>query len=256
MPSIFDVPALYDIVLPHAADDLAREVQSISALLAQRGIAQGRILELACGTCPHGRLLARHGHAVTGVDRSSAMLAQAQRRASMEQVALELVQADLLDFSLNSTTFDAAIFMYETFPMITEYADLLSHFAAVRAVLKHGGLYIVDLDARKHGVGVGTGEWGRRTIVLANGNVDVWHEDFPGDWVHGTSLMAMHCRAVIDGTRYATDDLWRLRVYSPWELAVIMRTIPDWHLNGFFSWRDLSTDIAPQQHYWMVLEAV
>lgn len=255
MPSIFDVPVVYDLVMPHAPDDLIGEVESITTLLARHGIAHDHILELACGTCPHGQLLTQRGYTVTGLDRSLVMLAEAQRRAATEQVTLHLVHADAIDFCFGHDTFDAAIFMYETFPMITEYDDLLCHFAVVRTVIKHGGLYIIDLDARKHGVGASYGEWGRRTITLPNGSVDVWHEDFPGDWVQGTSLMAMHCRGINDGITYATDDLWRLRVYSPWELTIILRTVPGWKLNGFFSWRDLSVDIAPQAHYFMMLQA-
>ncbi|MDP9314206.1 MAG: class I SAM-dependent methyltransferase [Chloroflexota bacterium] len=256
MPSVFDVPLLYDIVLAHAPDELATEVHSLDQLLTQHGVACGSILELACGTCPHGIGLAQRGYAVTGLDRSSMMLHAAQRRAGDARVSLELVQADVIDFGLETSSFDAAIFMYETFPLITEYDDLLHHFAAVRKVMRHGGLYVIDLDARKHGVGASYGEWGRKTISLPNGSVQLWHEDFPGDWVQGTSVMALHCRATIDGSVYATDDLWRLRVYSPWELRVLMRTISDWQVNGFYSWRDLRTEIAEDSHYWMVLEAV
>jgi len=182
------------------------------------------------------------------------MLREAQRRAAAAHVSLDLVQGNVVDFRSDIGSFDAAIFMYETFPLLTEYDDLLRHFGAVRNVMKVGGVYLVDLDARKHGVGVNTGEWGRRMITLPNGSVEVWHEDFPGDWVQGTSVMAMHCRATLSGVEYETDDLWRLRVYSPWDLTVLMRTVPNWKLNGFFSWRDLSTDIGQEEHYWMVLE--
>jgi hypothetical protein len=133
--------------------------------------------------------------------------------------------------------------------------DIVSHFRAVRRHMRPGGLYIVDLDPRKHGVGVSTEEWSRKTLSLRNGSVEVWNRDFPGDWVEGTSHMVMHCRILLDGVTYETADEWRLRVYSPRDLRVLVRTLEDWTLGGFCSWRDLSSDIANEEHYWMVLEA-
>ena len=49
MPSIFDVPELYDVVLAHAPDALVTEAASVEQLLAQRGVGRGGVLELACG---------------------------------------------------------------------------------------------------------------------------------------------------------------------------------------------------------------
>lgn len=255
MHSIYDFPAVYDFVMAREPTQVPAEADSIHALLAGRGVAQGRILELAYGASAHGILLAQRGHHVTGVDRSSAMLGAARRRAADAGVQLALVQADIIDFDLRVEPFDCAIFMYETFPVITAYDDILSHFAAVRRHLRTGGLYIIDLDVRKHGVGATSGEWGRRTIPLPNGQVEIWHEDFPGDWVQNTSHLVLHGRLELDGQVYETVDEWRLRVYNPWDLKIFVQTLPDWQLDGFYSWRDLSTGIAEEAHYWMVLEA-
>ncbi|HEY3229646.1 MAG TPA: methyltransferase domain-containing protein, partial [Roseiflexaceae bacterium] len=255
MGSIYDFPDVYDVVMHRAHGVLEAEVRSVQALLARRGVTQGRILELACGACVHGIPLAQAGCAVAGLDRSAAMIEAAARRAAAAGVSIELFQGDVIDFSLSTDPFDAAIFMFETFPVITEYADLTSHFRAVRRHLKPGGLYIVDLDARTHGVGTESGEWGRKTIPLPNGSVELWHEDFPGDWVRGTSHLVFHSRITLDGFVHETIDDWHLRVYSPWDLAVLVRTLEGWNLCGFYTWRDLSEDIANEAHYFMVLEA-
>jgi hypothetical protein len=195
------------------------------------------------------------GYRVTGIDRSEAMLAEAARRADAAGVALELARADIIDFSLNSSPFDAALFLYETFPVLTAHDEITRHFRAVRCHLKAGGLYVIDLDARKHGVGTSAGEWGRKTLPIPGGSVEVWHEDFPGDWVQGTSHMTLHTRICRGSATIETVDDWRLRVYSPWELSVLVRTLEGWTLRGFVSWRDLSPDIADEQHYFLVLEA-
>lgn len=255
MYSIYDFPEVYDVVLQHSPEVIAAEVASIEGLLARHGVTRGHALELACGTCPHGILLARHGFAVTGVDRSPAMLAAAARRATEAGASLRLVQGNIVDFALDIEPVDVALFMFETFPVITAYDDLVSHFCAVRRHMRPGGLYIIDLDPRKHGVGVSAEEWGRKTLSLLNGSVEVWNEDFPGDWVEGTSHLVLHCRILLGGVTYETADEWRMRVYSPWDLRVLVRTLEGWTLGGFCSWRDLSPDIANEEHYWMVLEA-
>lgn len=253
--SIYDFPDVCDIIFQRPAEVVAVEVHSIAQLLAHHSMTGGRILELACGACPHSILLAQQGFAVTGLDRSTAMLKTAADRAAAARVTLDLVQGDIIDFNLNGKTFDAVIFMFETFPVITAYEDIVNHFRAVRGHLRSGGLYIIDLDARKHGVGTTTAEWGRQTLLLPNGSVEMWHEDLPGDWVQGTSHLVLHCRITIAGKVYETTDDWRLRVYSPWDLTVLVQTLAGWSLKGFFSWRDLSPDIGNERHYFMVLEA-
>jgi hypothetical protein len=255
MKSLYDFPEIYELVLARAPGVIESEVASIQQLLAQRNMQQARILELACGACAHGLLLAQAGCHVTGVDRAPAMLQMAEQRAAVAGIQLDLFQGDIIDFDLTSAPFDAIIFMYETFPVITEYAALVQHFAAVRRHIKPHGLYIIDLDARKHGVGIASGEWGRRTLTVAQGTVETWNEDLPGDWVAGTSHMILHCRITLDGITQPTRDDWRLRVYSPWDLRVLLKTIAGWQLDGFYTWNELQQTIAGEDHYFMVLEA-
>ena len=254
MGSIYNFPDIYDAVLQRSPEVIEAEVASIRKLLADRGITKGRILELACGACPHGIRLARQGFSVTGIDRSRQMLDAARQRAALAGVELDLVEGDVVDFSLDTASFDCAIFMFETFPLITEYDDIVRHFRAVRRHLKRGGIYIIDIDAHRHGVGTSYRVWGQKTIPLENGSVEVWHEDFPGDWVRGTSHLVMHCRILLGTALHETADEWKIRVDSPWNLAVLVNSLPDWSLTGFFSWRDLSKEIEKEEHYFMVVE--
>lgn len=254
--SLFDFPEIYAVVMARPADIIAQEVTSVERLLAQQGVPQGRILELACGTAAHGLPLAERGHMVCGLDRSPAMLAAAHRRAAAANVPLALYEADVVEFDLPEANFDCALFLYETFQLLTEYADLVSHFAAVRRHLKPGGLYIIDLSPCRHGVGRDAGEWGRQTLALPNGYVETWNHDNPGDWIHGTSHLVVHCRIEQAGRSWDTVDDWRLRMYSPWELTVLVRTLAGWVLDGFYHWRDLSANIVDADHYWMVLRTV
>lgn len=255
MKSIFDFPDLYDVVLRASAEQIETEVNSIRRLLAERGITKGRILELACGTCAHGIPLAQGGLSVTGIDINPNMLEAAKGRAESAGVEIEHFRGDIVDFNLDTEPFDCAIFMAETFPIITAYEDIESHFQSVRRHLKKGGVYIIDLDAQsKIRKPDETGIWGEKTVPLDNGYVEVWHEDFPGDWVFGTNRLIMHCRIHRGDAVDETADDWRLRYYSPWLLSVLVKTLEGWSLQGFFSRRDLSQDIAAETHYFMVVQ--
>lgn len=254
--SIYDFPNVYDIVLRAPLEQIETEVSSIRGLLAARGIERGRILDLACGTCAHGIRLAQHGFAVTGIDISTPMLVAAKQHAACAGIEIDFVQADILDLDLDVEPFDCAIFMAETFPLITEYTDLVRHFRSLERHLKPGGLYVVDIDAHRRGVGTTYQIWGEKTVDLDNGQVEIWHEDFPGDWVRGTSHMAMHCTIRLGDEVHETVDDWEIRMDSPWHLSLLLKTLDGWSLVGFYSWRDLSEDIADEAHYFMVVERV
>lgn len=70
------------------------------------------ILDLGCGTGRHSIELARKGYAVTGIDLSSGMLAQAREKAKAAQVDAEWIQGDASKFSLDKQ-FDAVICICE-----------------------------------------------------------------------------------------------------------------------------------------------
>jgi hypothetical protein len=96
--------------------------------------------------------------------------------------------------------------------------------------------------------------WDQKTVRFDNGWVEVWHEDFPGDWVRGVNHLVMHCRIRLNDSVYETVDDWTIRKYSPWELRLLVKTFEEWSLVGFFSWRDLSEDISNEKHYFMIVE--
>jgi SAM-dependent methyltransferase len=72
----------------------------------------GSVLDVGCGTGRHSVELARRGYAVTGIDLSSAMLAQAVAAAGAAGVTVEWLHRDATDFVLDRS-FDAAICLCE-----------------------------------------------------------------------------------------------------------------------------------------------
>lgn len=70
------------------------------------------ILDLGCGTGRHAVELARKGFAVTGIDLSTGMLAQAKEKAKAAKVEIEWIKADASKFALDKQ-FDAVICLCE-----------------------------------------------------------------------------------------------------------------------------------------------
>ena len=254
--SIFEFPDAYDAIMRASTDQLQLEADVIRNLLMDRNQEAGRILEIACGTSPHGIPLSQHGFSVTGLDLSAPMLEGAGHRARVAGIDIDLVQGDFTDFNLDVIPFDCAIFMSETFPLITRYEDIASHFRSVHRHLNPGGIYLVDIDAQEEGYRTQHKVWGQRSITLSDGQVDVWYENQPADWVRGINRLTMYCNINTESVQVTTVDPWEIRVYNPWTLSVLIQSLEGWRLQGFYAWQDLSEDIADQNNYFMMLEKI
>lgn len=252
--SIYDFPDVYDKVLRAPLKQMETEVRSIHRLLQRDEVSRARILELACGTSTHGILLAKKGHSITGVDWSQSMLNGANKRAESAGVSLDLIHSDVIEFSLDRERFDCAIFMAETFPLITESGDIRSHLESVRRHIKKGGLYIIDIDAPTHGIRKDNKIWGRKSVTVNGNEVEVWYEDFPGDRTKGTNHLVMHCRIHLDDEVVETSDDWHVKQWSPVGLSTFVESLDGWQLDGSYSWKDLSEDISDCKHFFAVLK--
>jgi SAM-dependent methyltransferase len=149
MTTVFgpDYAGIYDAL--YRGKDYAGEVELIEQLLMRHGASGPHsILDLGCGTGNHGLALARHGHRVTGVDRSVAMLAEAHSKAAAEfppGIGLPVfLEGDIRHLDLGER-FDAALMMFTVLGYQCEDADLLSALAAVHSHLAPGGLFIFDV---------------------------------------------------------------------------------------------------------------
>lgn len=101
-----------------------------------------RVLDLGCGTGNHTIRLAQRGYVVTGVDRSSEMLASARSKAA-PGLQVDFVEADLRSFRTDQT-FDAALMMFAVLGYQVENADVLAALQTARLALKPGGLLVLD----------------------------------------------------------------------------------------------------------------
>jgi SAM-dependent methyltransferase len=104
----------------------------------------GCVLELGCGTGHKLIPIAADGHPCTGLELSSDMLTEAQRKADMRALTVEWVPGDMRDFDLGRT-FDLVFIAANTLLHLHEAADLLSCFRSVRAHLAPGARFIFDV---------------------------------------------------------------------------------------------------------------
>jgi len=110
--------------------------------------ADGKILELGCGT---GRILipvAQAGCTVTGLDMSEYMLARCREKVAElnddVQKRIQLIQGNMADFNIGET-FRTAIIPFRAFQHLIDFKAQLSCFKNVNRHLKLHGRLIFDL---------------------------------------------------------------------------------------------------------------
>jgi len=113
-------------------------LREVDFVIEELGIAPGsRVLDMGCGTGRHSVELARRGYAVTGVDQSARMLAEARAAANQAGVEAEWVQADATRFTCEPQ-FDGAICLCEgAFGLLETAEDVLSNPSAILRNVSH-----------------------------------------------------------------------------------------------------------------------
>ena len=104
----------------------------------------GHVLELGCGTGQKLIPIASDGHPCAGLDFSSDMLAEAQRKASERDVEVEWVQGDMRSFDLDRI-FDFVFITANSLLHLHAAEDLVSCFRSVRKHLAPGARFVFDV---------------------------------------------------------------------------------------------------------------
>jgi SAM-dependent methyltransferase len=136
----------YDLL--YRDKNYAKEVEYVVRTL--RGcLPAGRgILEFGSGTGRHGRLLAKEGYEVLGVERSPTMVANAKRIANDAESNcrgnFDCVQGDVRTASMGRV-FDAVVALFHVVSYQTSNDDLLLTFRNAGRHLRHGGFFLFDV---------------------------------------------------------------------------------------------------------------
>lgn len=109
--------------------------------------ADGPVLELGCGTGRIALPVARQGVALTGIDRSAAMLSRARAKAARARLSarLRLVRGDIRDLPFRARRFRLVMAPYGVLQSLTRERDLVQTLSSVARVLDRGGRFGIDL---------------------------------------------------------------------------------------------------------------
>lgn len=146
MPLEHDQPNLEPSVEEHDAEAVAAgsteaDCAAVLEILAEYRAPAGPLLEIACGSGRHLRELARHGHAVTGVDLDPQML-EAARTAGLPQ-GCELIQTDAAELALERR-FAAALLFNRSLVCFHSHRQAWGLFTGIARQLLPGGLAVID----------------------------------------------------------------------------------------------------------------
>ena len=125
--------------------------------------AGGGVLDLGCGPGRAAIGLAQRGWRVVGVDLSAAMLRTCAARCASAGVAVERIQANIVDLDfLKAEAFDAAICLFSTWGMVSGAENRQRVVDQAARVLRTGGVFIVHALNRLHHWRTATG---RRWLI-------------------------------------------------------------------------------------------
>jgi SAM-dependent methyltransferase len=216
-PSIYQYPDIFRRAHLESPGEIPAEVVFLKQVWNRhRKRPTRRVLDIACGDSPHGRLLASDGFEVVGIDRSPRMIAAGRRRAAA-LANLRFYRRPIEKFTLPERAFDAAIFTSETFPVIVENAELLLHLKSVGRALKRGGLYCVDIDRQDLLARVPRRTmWRERTARAGGVALDIREFHRPIAWhspLH--SIYELECTINFPAGAVTTRDLIPVRYTTP-----------------------------------------
>ncbi|MCP9926736.1 class I SAM-dependent methyltransferase [Cyanobium sp. CH-040] len=127
----------YDLL--YRDKNTSAEVAYVEALLQRHRIAGRDLLEFGSGTGRHGCLLAQRGYRVHGLERSAAMVANAQRTPGFS-----CQQCDINSTQLERR-FNAVLALFHVVSYQTSNPDVQAVFANAARHLHPGGLFLFDV---------------------------------------------------------------------------------------------------------------
>ncbi len=122
-----------------------RMADLLPATLRTLNAQPAMILDIACGEGTFAFAMARQGFEVTGLDMSPQMLDIARRRADEAGPSVRFVQGDMRSLSFEDE-FDLVTCWYDSLNYLLHLRELEETFSGVLKALKHGGLFIFDMN--------------------------------------------------------------------------------------------------------------
>ena len=135
--------AVYDMFMDNIPYD--EWCAYLRGCLEERGIRDGLVLDLGCGTGSVTERLAAMGYDMIGVDASEEMLQAAMEKRERSGADILYLQQDMREFELYGTV-RAVVSVCDSMNYILDYADLTGVFKLVSNYLDPGGVFIFDMN--------------------------------------------------------------------------------------------------------------
>ncbi len=137
---MFDKTAdLYDAIYA-AFKDYAKETAALASLLQQRLPLAKELLDVACGTGEHARLLAAdYGYHVDGIDLDPGMIDVARAKNPAGRFAV----ADMTAFDLGRQ-YDAVLCLFSSIGYVRTLQNVVSALRSMKQHLRQDGIIIVE----------------------------------------------------------------------------------------------------------------
>lgn len=151
---LFSFPAMYDTAFQFRnAQGTVDFVEDCVRMYTD--IPVRSVVDLACGTGHYTLEFARRGYATYGVDIDDRMCRYMQRKSDVESLAVELICADMADFSLPRQC-DLAVNFFDSLTYVIDAQRIVAHLRAVANALVSGALYVLEIgvidDFENHNV--------------------------------------------------------------------------------------------------------
>lgn len=143
MASYGDFAYYYDTLTENV--DYAAMSNYMADLLADYGVGEGILLDLACGTGTLSLMLSQRGYDVIGVDGSEEMLSMAQEKKMQtgEDVIFLCQQMQELDLF---GTVNAAVCTLDSINHVTDFRQVSEIFRRVSLFMEDRGLFLFDVN--------------------------------------------------------------------------------------------------------------
>jgi glycine/sarcosine N-methyltransferase len=136
----------YHLIFADWDASIARQARVMTGLLRDLGLTSGAVLDASCGIGTQAIGLARAGFSATATDISRASVERCAREASARGLTMATGVADLRVLDVDGAgNFDAAVSFDNALPHLLDDADLNAACAALRRVLRPGGVLLVSI---------------------------------------------------------------------------------------------------------------
>ena len=143
MASYGDFAYYYDMLTENV--DYDKRCEYICGLLAENGISEGILLDLACGTGTLSLMFAEKGYDVVGVDGSEEMLTQAQKKKIETGADVIFLCQRMEELDLFGTV-NAAVSTLDSINHVTDEDTVKEIFRRVSLFMEDKGIFVFDVN--------------------------------------------------------------------------------------------------------------